>query len=109
MWPFGALVAVFRDAMTAVDSRALRDTFHNHIEFAVRATFRVATAGVAKGNGEVFPTLGAEAELKRKGRAKRRSAQAQRGRLRETPCAARSGQSPLARLVFLIACGCTPD
>ena len=36
-----------------------------------------------------------------KGGAQRRSAQAKRGRLRETPCAAR-GAAPLARLVFLI-------
>jgi len=37
-----------------------------------------------------------------KDEAQRRSAQAQRGRLGKTPCAARSGQSPLARFGFLI-------
>jgi hypothetical protein len=82
---------------------ALAVAFHAMRGMYLHAERLLAKAGVARRNGEGYlPPLERRRSWSGKGEAQRRSAQAQRGRLRETPCAARSGQSPLARLVFLI-------
>jgi len=63
----------------------------------VHAERHLAKAGVARCKGGVSPP-GAK-----RGRAKRRSAQAKRGRLGK-PLSPRGGQRPLGRLGFLIQC-----
>src|SRR5271170_5450875 len=52
--------------------------------------------------GRGLPTLGEEPKAERKGRSAAEVCTSEARKIGETPCAARSGQSPLARLVFRI-------
>src|SRR6185437_16933316 len=59
--------------------------------------------------GRGLPILGAEAKLERKGRSAAEVCTSEARKIGEAPCAARSGQSPLASLSSLSACVSTHE
>src|SRR3984885_7867099 len=88
----GLLVAAL---FMGVSSLAFAVALHATRGMYLHAERLLAKAGVARRNGEGYlPPLKRRRSWSGKGEAQRRSAQAKRGRLWETPCAARSGQSP---------------
>jgi hypothetical protein len=60
----------------------------------------LAKAGVASCKGRGVPTLGEQAKPERKGRSAAEVCTSEARKIGEAPCGARSGRSPLARLVF---------
>jgi hypothetical protein len=66
----------------------------------IHAERHLAKAGVASCRGRGLPTLGEEAKPERKGRSEAEVCTSEARKIGEAPCGARSGQRPLARLVY---------
>jgi hypothetical protein len=82
----------------------------NNAGMYLHAERLLAKAGVSKAQGEgVSPPLERRQSWSGKGEAKRRSAQAKRGRFGEAPCAGRSGSAPERGLSSLFACVSTHE
>jgi hypothetical protein len=75
----------------------------------IHAERLLAKAGVASCKGRGVPTLEEEAKPERKGRSAAEVCTSEARKIGEAPCGARSGRSPLARLVFNFARGSVPD
>ena len=83
-------------------SLALAVAFHAMRGMYLHAERLLAKAGVARRNGEGYlPPLKREPKAERKGRSAAEVCTSEARKIGETPCAARSGQSPLAGLSTL--------